>query len=222
MGDMPWRSLRATGRFLTKRNLDLRVEGRGHLPESGPVIIASRHFHHFFDGAAFFATIPRPFHPIVTVDWTTNIPKRRALGAACKAAGWPTVIRADAVGRQATASEATRHLRHAIDDSVAFLKAGEIVLIFPEGYPNIDPTYTPKTGDDDFLPFQAGFVRIAEIAARRGVADLPIVPAGFEYRRGPKWDVTLRFGAPIFLGAPREETRARVENAVRALSGLPG
>jgi putative membrane protein len=94
-----------------------------------------------------------------------------------------------------------------------------LVLVFPEGYPNVDPNPTPKRGDDDFLPFQAGFVRFARIAERSGVPSVPIVPAGLRYERGPRWRVTIRYGPAVFATDDLEAARSEVEARVRALSG---
>ena len=40
---------------------------------------------------------------------------------------------------------------------------GRLLVIFPEGYPNIDPTYTTKIEPDEFLPFKPGFLNIVSV-----------------------------------------------------------
>jgi 1-acyl-sn-glycerol-3-phosphate acyltransferase len=140
--------------------------------------------------------------------------------ALCRAAGWPVVLRRDGATPVDNA-DARRALRQATADSLALLGAGHALLVFPEGYPNIDPGYTPKRGDDDVLPFLPGFARLAALAAARGL-EVPIVPAGFEYARGDRWAVTLRFGEPRTLHrAQAAAVIAEVEREVRELSGLP-
>ena len=57
---------------LAARRIDLRVEGLEHLPATGPAIIAARHFHHFYDGCALVAVVPRPMKILVTLDWVGN------------------------------------------------------------------------------------------------------------------------------------------------------
>ena len=42
-------------------------------------------------------------------------------------------------------------------------------MVFPEGYPNVDPDYTPK-GEGEMLPFRPGFARLAVLAAQAGGA----------------------------------------------------
>ena len=53
---LAWVSLRAVCRAAMS-GVDLRVEGLEHLPASGPAIIAARHYHHFYDGAALLTTM---------------------------------------------------------------------------------------------------------------------------------------------------------------------
>ncbi len=211
--------MRAASRVLVKRKLDLRVEGAAHLPPRGPVIIAARHFHHLYDGCAILASVPRPVHILVALDWLTNSAGRFAMEKACRAAGWPVVLRPHGPSGAVDELAAARAFRAAAKDSLALLSAGRVLLVFPEGYPNIDPGYTPKQNDDEFLPFQPGVVRLASLAAGRGLT-VPIVPAGFSYRRGKRWEVTLRFGEPIILaGRAQEQVVLReLETRVRSLS----
>jgi 1-acyl-sn-glycerol-3-phosphate acyltransferase len=96
------------------------------------------------------------------------------------------------------------------------------VLVFPEGYPNIDPGFTPKTDDDAFLPFQPGFLRFAALAERDGITHVPIVPVGLEYQRGERWRVTVRFGLPVtrLPDVDIGDQVTAIEEEVRRLSGL--
>ena len=218
MPDMAWRFLRQGSRMLAQRRLDLTVEGTEHLPRSGPVIVASRHYHHLYDGVAMLDAVPRPLHILVGLDWATNPAVKVAMTALCRAARWPVVLRRDG----ATAVdpvEARAELRRATEEAMALLGEGRVLLVFPEGYPTIDPGYTPKPDESAWLPFQPGFARLATIAAARGLV-APIVPAGVAYQRGERWRVTLRFGEPVTVMGRREEAGAiaAVEAAVRELS----
>lgn len=221
MPDMAWRSLRAAGTMLVKQRLNLTVVGEEHLPKTGPVIIAARHVHHLYDGAVLMATMPRPMHILVGLDWVGNPVGKAAMEKLCSAAGWPVVLR-----RHGTApvndAEASRKLRHAYRDSLSLLKEGRILLMFPEGYPNIDPGHTPKPDDSAFLPFQPGFAQLAVASARLGTP-VPIVPTGFFYERGPKWHVTLRFGEPVTVSGKTdiESITNHIEATVKTLSGQP-
>jgi putative membrane protein len=217
----------ATGaKALGKRWMDLRVEGIEHLPQSGPVLVAARHYHHLHDGCALLAAARRPVHILVALDWVSGGASRGLMERACKMAGWPTVLRDDSLAAQSNegafhATESRRYLRRAVHDSVALLRAGELLVVFPEAYPNIDPSYTPKV-DAEFLPFRPGFIRLVEMAQRDGTSRVPIIPVGFDYepKAGKGWQVVMRVGAPIWLSdaSDRDRLVQLVEDHVRFLS----
>lgn len=207
------------------RDLDLTVEGLEHLPASGPVLIASRHYHHLYDGFALLARLPRSPHLLVGLDWVPSGFSRRLMETACHVARWPVVLRGDrprfAGARAHRESDARRYLRRALTLGASLLRDGELLVVFPEGYPNVDPVFTPKQGDDDFLPFRDGYLKIVELAQRRGSPPVAVIPAGFTYIRGTRWRVTLRLGPPDYLAGRDDTARlARaIEEQVRALSG---
>lgn len=197
-------------------------------------MLVARHYHHYWDGAIFSATFDRPIHIVVGLDWSHGF-GRRAMEALCRAASFPIILRTD--GTAATAglftaplvdpSESRRYLRRAAAETVALLRAGELVIVFPEGYPTIDPHQTRKPDRDTFLPFQPGFAQLVAQAQRDGTTRVPIVPVGFEYEpldpKEKRWRVVARFGEPISLtpGQDRAVLVLEVEERVRALSGDP-
>lgn len=188
MSDMPWRSMHAVSRFAL-RKVRLRVEGLEHIPKHGPAIIAARHFHHFYDGVVLLNVINRPLHILVALDWVTGRTGRLIMPRACAAARWPVVDRTGG---------GTSAMRKAVRESVSLLNSGRVLAIFPEAYPTIDPSPTPKSSRDEFLPFRDGVVRIAAMAA---TPDRPVVviPTGFSYVRADQWEITVRFGPPFFV-----------------------
>lgn len=213
-------SIRLASRIIVRRRLALRVEGREHLPASGPVLIAARHYHHLYDGAALVAALARPVHILVALDWVSSPVLRRLMERACAAARWPVVVRGARGGARSGAfrqDEARRYLRHAIAEAVALLRAGEVLVVFPEGYPNVDPTYTPKRGDE-FLPFRPGVAALAARAERDGPR-VSIVPAGLTYAEDGR-HVTLRLGRPLYVDEHRDRAAllCAVEERVRSLS----
>jgi putative membrane protein len=162
--------------------------------------------------------VPRPLHILVALDWVRSRPGRLGMERACRAAAWPVVLRRDGA-TAATPGEAASALRRATRESLDLLRAGRVLVVFPEGYPNVDPGYTPKPDETAFLPFQPGFVRLASLAAGHG-RPVPIVPAGFSYAGGRRWRVALRFGEPFVVAgrAQEEAIRREVEESVRRLS----
>lgn len=208
MPDVAWAFLRRGAKAIVKRRLDLTVEGIEHVPAAGPVILAARHYHHLYDGCAVLATIPRPVHILVGLDWVERRASRMAMDRLCAAARWPVVLRRDGP-RPVDPGDAARAWRRAIRESVTLLHEGRVLLVFPEGYPNIDPGYTPKAGDA-FLPFQPGVTRLAAMAGS-GRQPVPVVPVGIAYIRGPRWRVALRFGQPLVVEDRASEPAALVE-----------
>lgn len=221
-------AIRAWSRAIVARRLELEVEGLEHIPPSGPALIACRHFHHLYDGCALLASAPRPLVPLVALDWVRGPCGRRLMEWACAAARWPVVLRADGlIGAGAgayRAEEARRYLRRGVADAIALLHAGHLLAIFPEGYPNIDPGFTPRRPGETSLPFRPGFARIAELAERGGHERVPIVPAGMAYERGARWRVALRFGAPLLRAdwLDRATLVRAVEKRVHDLSAPAG
>jgi putative membrane protein len=193
----------------------LRVEGLANVPASGPVMLVARHFHHLLDGSVLVRSIPRPIHIVVGLDWTKDERERRWMERACRAAGYPIVLRPATLGRNDGFSrdELLRYTRAAMRDVVALLRAGRVVLVFPEGYPNVDPAFRQKTDDDAFLPFEDGYRRMVAAAERDGETRVAVVPVGFQYTRGEKWTIVARIGQPQFDG-----DAAAIERAVRELS----
>jgi 1-acyl-sn-glycerol-3-phosphate acyltransferase len=206
------------------------VEGLERVPRTGPVLLAARHYHHLLDGAVLVHHLARPVHIIVGLDWTANARQRRWMERACAWAEYPVILRPATTGARGgyAASEVLRYLRSGVRDAAALLRDGRVVLVFPEGYPVVDPTAsdaTPRARDaDGLLPFAAGFRTIVDAArrgaaaadaGRAGAAALAIVPVGFRYEaRGARWRIAARFGAPLAADAGV----ASVADAVRALS----
>jgi len=225
---LAWVSLRLACR-LALRRIDLHIEGLSHIPRQGPAILAARHFHHLWDGCALIATLPRPLRVVVALDWLEGRASGRLMAAACGAAGWPVVPRPEAQGDRRNAESlaclAARgrgRLLAATRESISLLRADRMLLVFPEGYPTIDPHYTPKTADDEILPFQPGFLHFAALAERDGVTRVPIIPVGLEYARGARWQVTVRFGQAIEIDNSMDQLGQLpvIEQRVRELSGL--
>jgi putative membrane protein len=224
-----WRFLRRAGRRELDRKGKVTVLGREHIPASGPVLVAARHYHHLYDGCVAVDGAGRPTHIVVGLDWIGNPVLRVVMTRLCRLARWPVVIRPEVPGGPARSTrqreERRAVLRESARETVALLREGRVVVVFPEGYPNIDPTYTPKQGEE-FLPFQEGFVRYARLAERAGAGPVPIVPLGFHYERPSatdgRWRIVARYGAPVGLAEGSDaEVVSRIESEVRRLSAAP-
>jgi len=202
-----WLLMRSLSLVFARSKLEIHVEGREHLPDSGPVLIAVRHFHWFYDGYMLVRIIPRRLHTIVALDWVQSRSLRQAIELACSLADWPVILRGELLLEHEegkpwayTPGEARQYLRQVTLASVRLLRSSEVLVVFPEGYPNIDPHPTPKPDLEAFLPFRPGFVKFVEQAERDGKTRVAIVPTGLSYRRmqGNRWHATVRFGQALF------------------------
>lgn len=201
-----WMLMRAVSRLIGRRKIVMCVEGLEYVPHCGPVLIAARHFHFFYDGYVLLRAIHRPLHTIVALDWMQSRLLRLLVEFACSLVDWPIVLRSEQIHERAgdkqwayRSIEARQYLRQVAKSIVRLLRNERLLVIFPEGYPNIDPHPTPKANLNAFLPFKSGFIKLAELAERDGQTQVAIIPAGFVYRKdGHRWHVIVRFGPPLF------------------------
>ena len=202
---------------LRTQTASLTVEGVANVPRAGPVMLVARHFHHLLDGSVLVRSLPRPVHIVVGLDWAENARQRRWMERACRAAAYPIVLRAATLGRRDgfAREELLHYTRSALREVVALLRAGRVVLVFPEGYPNIDPAFAQKPDENAFLPFEAGYRRMIAAAERDGMTRVAVVPVGFHYARAKKWEIVARIGPPRY--GPDADA-ATVERAVHDLS----
>jgi putative membrane protein len=205
--------------ILRSQRARVAFSGREHLPARGPALIVAHHYHHLLDGTAIVRATTRPVRIVVALDWTRDQAQRRTMERLCGLAGWPVVLRAETLGATGSfsAAERLRYLRSGLRAAAELLRAGQLVVVFPEGYPVVDSNDKPVTSrsrdDDGFLPFADGFRTIARLAARS--EQIPIVPLGLRYvREAQGWQIDARFGAPLRADSSASEAEA----AVRALS----
>jgi 1-acyl-sn-glycerol-3-phosphate acyltransferase len=201
-------------RALAAGRVAIAVTGLEHIPTAGPVLLVARHYHYVFDGVVLLVSIPRPIHMLLTLDWVKNGYARRLLTLATAMVRWPVVLRSDGAVR--------RYQRSVLDDSVALLAEGRVLVAFPEGYPNIDRHYTPKTKPEEVLPFKGGFAAIAAAAERRLGSRIAIVPCGFSYARNGSWTARLNIDRPVYLEdfGSRQMLGRYMEQRVAELSQL--
>jgi 1-acyl-sn-glycerol-3-phosphate acyltransferase len=225
-------AMRVIAKGLAAGRLQTSASGLEHIPTQGPALIVARHYHHLYDGLALFATLRRPFHIVVTLDWVQSRLSKLFMEALTGLARWPVILREDALRHKAlcgsangiglfSAKDVIRYRRRALLQALELLVEGRVLVIFPEGYPNVDPIHTPKVKPEAFLPFKPGFLSIITAAEKRLLRRLPIIPLGIQYRPGRTWFARLVFGDVIY----REEFENRtgllkcLEKKVKNLSG---
>ena len=115
-----------------RRRWDINVRGDAHVPEQGPVILASNHIG-WLDGPLLVATAPRPAHALVKSEMFEGPTK-----LLMKVAGQIKVK------RFATDAGAVRR-------AVRALRADQVVVVYPEG----------TRGDGEFVDIKGGAAYLA-------------------------------------------------------------
>ncbi|MHB8178274.1 MAG: lysophospholipid acyltransferase family protein [Vulcanimicrobiaceae bacterium] len=174
-----------------------RVVGAEHVPLDGPLVVAANH-RSYLDPMLLGAAVPRPL-AYMAKEELFHIP---LLGPTIRAVGaYPVDRRASPIA--------------AIKRSVAVLRAGGAVGIFPEGTRNRDGAAAARAG-------------VALLASMSGAAVVPAVLVGTD-RALRLHRITVAFGEPIRLQGERKATRDELENftaqvmgAIDALAGSIG
>jgi putative membrane protein len=223
------RVIRLGSRLMLRRHAQLEILDAHHIPHDGACLLVARHYHHLLDGCAIYTATDRPLHLLVGLDWTGTGRLRWVMETLCCMSEWPVVLRPDALERENATPErradARRLLRDATRSTAALLARGEAVLMFPEGFPVIDPhAGVARANPDSLLPFEQGMARLLSIAERRLDHPIPVIPIGFAYQDDGegRWNITMRCGDAIrrSLDESLSQFEARVELHVRQLSGV--
>jgi 1-acyl-sn-glycerol-3-phosphate acyltransferase len=177
-----------------------RVEGLENIPTNGPAILLMNHIA-FVDPIILVHVVPRHIVPMAKIE----VYKYPVIGIFPRLWGVIPVRREE-------------FDRKAVQDALDVLRAGEIVLVAPEG------TRNPQ--------LQRGKEGMAYLASRSGS---PVVPAAIEgtpgypavkySRRWKEGGVSVRFGSPFkyhpeYQRAGREELRKMADEAMFVLAGL--
>jgi len=187
------------------------VEGLEHVPETGPVILASNH-RSFVDSIVIPCIVPRKVVFLAKSDYFTGTGIK---GAAQRA--W-----FEGLGMLPVDREDTKAALASLDTALEVLGRGDAFGIYPEGTRSRDGRlYRGRTG-------------VAHLALTAGC---PVVPVGLigtqdiqpvGSNRPRLADVTARFGEPLdftqrFAGVPsgraRREVTDEIMTAIQALTG---
>lgn len=196
--EMAWRSLATLAR-LTLRSRSLQTHGLELVPAHGPAVLAPQHIHHLDDGRVLLATIPRPLRFLVALDWVPNRRWRWLMELLCRLAGWPVIVRPserDRPGIQYGTAEAQLLLVRGLRDAVRRVAAGQLLVVFPEGYPLIDPHLPGHRATVEGI--KPGAIWIAQRAARRLGTPIPVIPVRLRFEQCA---AQLIFEPPILVSA---------------------
>jgi putative membrane protein len=128
--------------MIARGKVKLVIEGLENVPNTGPVLIAARHFHHLYDGCVLMKAVPRRLHIFVALDWVRKHWLRSFMELACYMVDWPIVLRSEQLldksdqnsqksTRAYSFDESRIYIRHAMRDSVRILRSGEVFAVFP-------------------------------------------------------------------------------------------
>jgi 1-acyl-sn-glycerol-3-phosphate acyltransferase len=163
-----WIVVRALARVLFR----LQISGQGHIPRSGGVLIAANHAS-YLDILILGCALPRRTSFIGRMDLFSGVS-----GSILRYLGWIPIRRA-------------RVDRKGFEEAVRRLKAGELVVIYPEG---------ARAVDGELQPGKPG---VAMVAAAAGCPILPVLLEG-TYEAlppGAHWirlrPIRVAFGEPM-------------------------
>ncbi len=177
---MAWRFLRSLARG-TLRGRQIRLLG-SPLPATGPAILAPQHIHHLDDGRALLATVQRPLRFLVALDWVPSRRWRWLMERLCALAGWPVIVRPSEITRpgiQYSPAESRVRLLSGLREAVARIAAGQLLVVFPEGFPIVDPHLPDRRQPNQ--PLRPGAIWLARRAAARAGRPIPVYPVRLRY-----------------------------------------
>lgn len=174
----------------------LDVQGLENIPTSGPVIIVSNHLS-FWDIPSLAFKSRRMFHYMAKAEYAKN-----------RLANWVfTKLEAFFVHRGEGDIEAIRN-------ALAVLKAGQVLVIYPEGH---------RTEEHALIEAHEGFTLIA---FKSGAPVIPVATWGSEQTgKGFHYGffrptVHVRYGKPLYLApAGKKYTREDLMNATKQIMG---
>ena len=189
-----YKGCRALCRVATSTLLDIKVHGIEHVPPAGGVLFLSNH-QSYLDPVLIGVQLRRPVSFLGKSELFKPWGFRWLIR---QLNGYPVKQGAGDVG--------------AVKETIAKLRAGHLLTVFPEG---------SRTHDGELMPLQAGFA----LVVRR--AEVPIIPVAIDgsYQSWPRVTtlprpspVRVKFGPPMDVaGLKGPEIVSRVDRALHQL-----
>ncbi len=195
------------GRHYSGENLDM-------IPMQGPVIVAAQHIHHLDDGRALLALLPRHVRFLVALDWVPSHRWRRVMETLCHLAGWPVIVRPRELMRPNLVYDPLQgrtQLFAGLREALRRLRTGQAIVIFPEGYPLIDPHLPDRRLNNSQV--YNGAVWLAHRAARTLGQPVPIVPIRLQY--GSDRSIKVVAEAPILVSSTDDPSKLHDQLTVK-------
>src|SRR6266851_3217691 len=187
--------------WLFYRRID--VVGRERIPPDGGVIVAANHHNSVVDAMLIIATVPRA----VTVLANAPLFRHPLVGPLLRMLG------AVPVNRRLEAGDDPRKNEAMFTAAIDALRAGGVVLIFPEGRTQPQPI---------LLPLRTGAARLLGLErAAGGPHSVTLLPVGIVFHDPGIFrsaSVQLTIGAPVATADVFASHRERPEEAVRVIT----
>lgn len=169
---------------------DLTVQGREHLPATGPLLLVANHPNALVDALVVVATVPRR----VLLTAKATLFEQPLLAALLRAFGVVPLRRAQDARESATTAPTVARNADAFHAVTTALAQGRAILVFPEGISHDAPS---------LAPLKTGAARMALMAHAGGVRGLRLVATGLTYeeKERPRSRIVTRFAAPLELDA---------------------
>jgi 1-acyl-sn-glycerol-3-phosphate acyltransferase len=204
-GGLGYRLVRRLSRLLLSlfyRRLE--VVGLEHVPRSGPMVVVANHHNALVDPMLLLAALPRRLVPISKAP----LFRHPLIGP------FLTLVGAIPVHRRAEGGTDPARNEAMFARAIAALRAGRVVLIFPEGVSQPEPAV---------MPLRTGAARMV-LGAEGGGAARPgvtVLPVGLVYHRPATfrtgWALVL-IGAPVATAGAVARAQTNLEHAVRDLT----
>jgi 1-acyl-sn-glycerol-3-phosphate acyltransferase len=199
------RIARRLAKLVIYRKFAVIVTGQEKIPHTGPVLIAPRHFDGDHDPSLMLAITTRRVFFLAATDFVNDGFRYKMIKFFHRKLGAASIDRMDSFYNRTNRNPRLQYL-NAGYKIVNLLLLGQAVIIFPEGWPDIDSHKTLKD-DANYVPgVQKGALDYVHLAQKRQRFPIPIVPVGIRYEMntGGRPKIFVNIGNPFVIPLTEE------------------